>query len=299
MDFGYIVSINLTNLTEDERYKLKELQEDSKLSLISFINQQKKNSFIKKIIQKILNKNSDYLLDIIISDTDELSNYDMEILGLENLELLTYIINDEKMDLYQFLHEYQCNDNNNCDRFYLKIYSLGAKFTKENFYNFCHFGSDKKLVDFYVNNIITNIETSKLNIDNHIIMKRIIELKKYDRTTIDKIYKLHKEHPDSVAFCYNELLKNGYTFNNNYILLTIFVEAIYYNKNLLKHPEFSKYIDNKIFKINITNDDLVKCLSYGESINTMIENIQDFNEILNKKQYYNKYYNKAEIVYLV
>ncbi len=296
MDFGDIVSKNLELLSEDDNIKLKKLQDESTLSLISFINQQKKNSFIKKIIRNILEENNELLLDITITDIDELSNNDMELLGLENLELLTFEFEGKELDLYDFLHEYQSYEK--CFRFYKKIHSLGATFTEDNFYYFCNIGCDKLLVDFYLSNIITYVDTDKLTIDNHVVMKRIIELNKYDRNTIDSIYNQFKEKPDSVAFCYNELLKNGYIFNNNYIVLIVFVEAIYYNIKILKHPEMNKYIINKVFKINITKNDLIKCLEYGDSIDIMLDKIDYYKEILNKDKYKNKYYNKAEIIYL-
>ena len=48
------------------------------------------------------------------------------------------------------------------------------------FYTFCEIGRDKKLLDFYLENIITNIDTSRLYIDNHIVMKHIIKSNKYN-----------------------------------------------------------------------------------------------------------------------
>jgi hypothetical protein len=92
MDFGYIVSKNLKLLSDEDKIKLKNLQEESTLSLISFINQQKKNKFINYIIKKILNNKPKELEEIIITHTEQLNDYDMDLLGLDNIKLLTFSI---------------------------------------------------------------------------------------------------------------------------------------------------------------------------------------------------------------
>ncbi len=312
MDFGYIVSKNLKLLSDEENIKLKKLQAESTLSLVSFINQQKKNKYINHIIKKILNTKPKELEEIVITSTEELSNYDMDLLGLDNIKLLTYSIrkshnNDAiKMNLEDFLDEYQ--DNNKCYRFYKKIYDLGFIFTEDMFYHFCEIGCDKKLLEFYLLNIInTTIDTFKLNIDNHIIMKKIIQSNKYDRNTIDEICFHDKEDPDSIIICYDELLKNGYTFNNNYILLTVIIEAINqcYTK-ILKHHEFTKYIIknvNKELKLIITMDNLTELIEdykYNETLENMIYNINErYPDILEENlDEYKKYFNKTNIIFL-
>lgn len=299
MDFGYLVSKHLNFIDKEDYNKLKELQEDSKLSLISFINQQKKNTFINSIIKKILNESPKELEDIIISHTDQLSDYDMDLLGLDNLKLLTYYINSENMNLDDFLYNYQ--DNKNCYRFYIKIYELGFIFTEDMFYTFCDIGSDKKLFDFYLENIITYIDTFKLNIDNHVIMKYIIKSNKYDRNTIDEICFHDKEDSTSVIICYIELLKGNYIFNNNYILLQIMIEAISEGYiNIFKHNEFTKNIINKELKITITKNDLLECIKFNNHLDIMIYNVTKyFPEILNDNlDECKKYFKKAEIIYL-
>jgi hypothetical protein len=308
MDFGYIVSKNLNILSDKEKKQLKYLQKESTLSLISFINQQKKNKFINDIIKKILNNKPKELEDIIITHTEQLSNFDIDLLGLENIKLLTFSIrkshNSEsiKMDLEEFLDEFQ--DNNKCYRFYKKIYDLGFIFTEAMFYNFCNIGCDTKLLDLYLSNIITNIDIFRLNIDNHLIMKKIIQSNKYDKNTIDEICFHDKEDPDSIVINYLELLKNGYTFNNNYILLTVMIEAI--NQcytHIFKHNEFTKYIHNKELKLLITMDDLVTLIEdykYNETLDNMIQNVGErYPEIFaDNLEDYKKYFNKTNIIFL-
>ena len=308
MDFGYIVSKNLNILSDKEKKQLKYLQKESTLSLISFINQQKKNKFINDIIKKILNNKPKELEDIIITHTEQLSNFDIDLLGLENIKLLTFSIrkshNSEsiKMDLEEFLDEFQ--DNNKCYRFYKKIYDLGFIFTEAMFYNFCNIGCDTKLLDLYLSNIITNIDIFRLNIDNHLIMKKIIQSNKYDKNTIDEICFHDKEDPDSIVINYLELLKNGYTFNNNYILLTVMIEAI--NQcytHIFKHNEFTKYIHNKELKLLITMDDLVTLIEdykYNETLDNMIQNVSErYPEILaDNLEDYKKYFNKTNVIFL-
>jgi hypothetical protein len=299
MNFGYIISNNLNYLSDEENNKLKDLQLNSEMSLISYINQQKNNTFINSIIKKVLNKSPKELLEIVISHSDQLSNCDIDLLGADNIKLLTFYINGNRINLDEFLYEYQ--DNKNCYKFYKKMHEIGFKLTEDMFYTFCEIGRDKKLLDFYLENIINYIDTSRLYIDNHFVMKHIIKLNKYDRNTIDKICFLDKEDPTSLVICYIELLNGNYTFNNNYILLIIMIEAIGEGyTHIFKHNEFKKHIINKEFTITVTKKDLLECTKFNEEFSNMIHNINDiYPEVLNDYiDECKKYFKKVNIIYL-
>ena len=132
-------------------------------------------------------------------------------------------------------------------------------------------------------------------------MKHIIKLNKYDRNTIDEICFLDKEDPTSIIICYIELLKNNYTFNNNYILLQIMIEAIGEGYTyIFKHNEFTKNIINKEFKLTITKNELLELTKFDEQLENLIYNVTEyFPEILNDySDECKKYFKKAEIIYI-
>jgi hypothetical protein len=281
MNFGDIISKHLNFIDKEDYDKLKELFIMNNIgvkytykNLSNFINtysdsiiyfKQNVKYLITKILLKILN-NHNYTIDNCKEFINQFNNNQLDFLSLDILKKLTFLDYGDLYTFDEFIKEYQlCYEN--FEPFMNKLFNLGYKFTEEIFYYYCDNGLHDKLVDFYINNIIKDIDYKSLNIDNHIIIKKIIQ-KNYNNYNINNLCFANFDDNESICICYEELLNNGYTFTDKYILLLVLMRIIDYQyKNLLNHPEIIKYFNQTI---TISREELIIT---SNKYNLMLEDI--------------------------
>jgi hypothetical protein len=300
MDFGDIISNNLNIIDKEDYDKLKELFKQNVeinsgikytyKNLSNFINTYSdSNTYFKKnvnnLINKILNDKHNYTIYNCKEFINQFNNNQLDFLSLNILKKLTF---SDYGDLYtfdEFIKEYQlCYEN--FEPFMNKLFNLGYKFTEEHFYYYCDNGLHDKLVDFYINNVINDIDYKSLNIDNHIIIKKIIQ-KCYNNNNINNLCFANFDDNESICICYEELLNNGYTFTDKYILLLVLMRIIDNQyKNLLNHPEIIKYFNQTI---TISQEELILASDkYNLKLDYIINDIKSLSIITNK--YFTIYY---------
>lgn len=192
---------------------------------------------------------------------------------LNELKFYKFKYNNNIYDFNEFVKRYQTELSN--IKFMKKLFKLGFEFTPDYFYYYCNYACDILLIDWYIDNIIDiyNINYKLLNIDNHQIIKKIIS-RGYNRDTIDELCFVPFINTISICVCYYELIKHNYTFNNNYILQTVFDMALdnRFNK-LLKHQIFKDYQNNQD-KYKVTEKDLQEChIKFHQQMEIMLYNI--------------------------
>ncbi len=296
MNFGDIISKHLNFIDKEDYDKLKELFKQDEVNsgikityknLSNFINTNNVsrtyfNNLVTKILLKILNDKNYYSIDNCKEFINQFNNNQLDFLSLNILNKFTFLDYGDLYTFDEFINEYQlCYDN--FEPFMNKLFILGYKFTEEHFYYYCDYGLHDKLVDFYINNIIKDIDYKSLNIDNHIIIKKIIQ-KCYtiNNININNLCFAQFDDNESICICYEELLNNGYIFTDKYILLLVLMRIIDNQyKNLLKHPYIKKYFNQTII---ISRDELILTSNkYNLDIDDIINDVTvSFPKITNK-----------------
>ncbi len=194
---------------------------------------------------------------------------------LNELKSYTFKFYNNIYNFDDFVMKYQNEEN--CIKFYKNLLKLGYNITDKHFYYYCNYAYDTSMIDWYIDNIIdiNSIEYKKLNIDNHQTIKKIIS-RGYNRDTIDFLCFVPYNNDISICFCYYELLKHNYKFNNNYILQTVIDISIQneFNK-ILNHPYIKDFFNNLTSdKYKVSDKDLEECnIKYHQPMDIMISNI--------------------------